>query len=56
MLNDDSMTTSTREKILTINVKRGWKEGTKVTFPKEGDQGPNRVPGINLLPVHAVII
>lgn len=45
VLNDDGRTTSTREKILTITVKRGWSEGTKVTFTKEGDQGPNRIPG-----------
>ena len=46
VLNDDGHTTSTREKILTINVKRGWREGTRITFPKEGDQGPNRIPGL----------
>ena len=45
VLNDDGRTTSTREKILTITVKRGWSEGTKVSFEKEGDQGPNRIPG-----------
>ncbi len=45
MLNEDGHTTSTREKILTITVDKGWKEGTKITFPKEGDQGPNRIPG-----------
>ena len=45
MLNDDGRTTSTREKILTITVKRGWKEGTQITFTKEGDQGPNKIPG-----------
>lgn len=45
VLNDDGRTTSTREKILTITVKKGWLEGTKVTFTKEGDQGPNRIPG-----------
>ena len=33
-----------RDKILTINVKPGWKEGTKITFPKDGDQGPNIIP------------
>lgn len=32
------------EKILTINVKPGWKAGTKITFPKEGDQIPGKVP------------
>ncbi len=45
VLNDDGHTTSTREKILTITVQRGWKEGTRITFPKEGDQGPNKIPG-----------
>lgn len=44
VLNDDGRTTSVREKILTITVHRGWKEGTKILFPKEGDQGPNRIP------------
>ncbi|CAO3613742.1 unnamed protein product [Cunninghamella blakesleeana] len=28
---------TTTEKILTINVKAGWKAGTKITFPGEGD-------------------
>ncbi|XP_050297498.1 dnaJ protein homolog 1-like [Anthonomus grandis grandis] len=32
------------DKILTIQVRPGWKAGTKITFPKEGDQGPNKVP------------
>ena len=31
-------TSSKKSKILTINVKRGWKEGTKITFPRDGDQ------------------
>lgn len=31
-------TSSKKSKILTINVKPGWKEGTKITFPKDGDQ------------------
>ena len=25
-------------KIITINIKSGWKEGTKITYPNEGDQ------------------
>ncbi|CAO2611117.1 DnaJ homolog subfamily B member 1 [Lemmus lemmus] len=25
-------------------MKRGWKEGTKITFPKEGDQTSNNIP------------
>ena len=32
------------EKVLTINVKPGWKAGTKITFQKEGDQGRGKVP------------
>uniref|UniRef100_A0A182M652 J domain-containing protein n=1 Tax=Anopheles culicifacies TaxID=139723 RepID=A0A182M652_9DIPT len=32
------------EKILNINVKPGWKAGTKITFPREGDQIPGKVP------------
>ncbi|NXC39696.1 DNJB1 protein, partial [Penelope pileata] len=40
----DGKTVRTEDKILTIEVKRGWKEGTKITFPKEGDQPPNNIP------------
>lgn len=32
------------DKILTINVKPGWKSGTKITFNQEGDQSPNAIP------------
>ncbi|EEB17113.1 conserved hypothetical protein [Pediculus humanus corporis] len=32
------------DKVLTINVKPGWKAGTKITFQKEGDQGTNKIP------------
>lgn len=32
------------EKVLTITVKPGWKAGTKITFPREGDQMPGKVP------------
>ncbi|XP_071956113.1 dnaJ homolog subfamily B member 13-like [Antedon mediterranea] len=44
VMNEDGHTSSERDKILTITVKKGWKEGTRITFPKEGDQGPNNVP------------
>jgi DnaJ-class molecular chaperone len=27
------------EEILEVNVKPGWKKGTKVTFPEKGEQG-----------------
>ncbi|KAG0043654.1 hypothetical protein BGZ83_011178 [Gryganskiella cystojenkinii] len=29
------------DKILTIDVKPGWKAGTKIRFPREGDEYPN---------------
>ncbi|XP_026799653.3 dnaJ homolog subfamily B member 13 isoform X2 [Pangasianodon hypophthalmus] len=44
VMNDDGQTSSIKDKILTITVKPGWKEGTRITFPKEGDQGPNNIP------------
>ncbi|XP_059207505.1 dnaJ homolog subfamily B member 13 [Centropristis striata] len=44
VMNDDGYTSSIKDKILTIDVKPGWKEGTRVIFPKEGDQGPNSIP------------
>ncbi|KAK8602051.1 hypothetical protein V6N12_051873 [Hibiscus sabdariffa] len=30
--------------ILTINVKPGWKKGTKITFPDKGNEQPNQLP------------
>ena len=48
VMNEDGHTSSIRDKILTITVKRGWRPGTKITFPQEGDQGPNNVPGNNI--------
>ena len=44
-MNEDGHTSSIRDKILTITVKKGWKPETRITFPEEGDQGPNNVPG-----------
>ncbi|XP_064628446.1 dnaJ homolog subfamily B member 13-like [Lineus longissimus] len=44
VMNDDGHTSSIRDKILTITVKKGWRPGTRITFPEEGDQGPNNVP------------
>ncbi|XP_068142068.1 dnaJ protein homolog 1 [Drosophila tropicalis] len=32
------------EKVLSITVKPGWKAGTKITFPREGDQAPQKTP------------
>ncbi|PAV90893.1 hypothetical protein WR25_24199 isoform A [Diploscapter pachys] len=44
VLNPDGQSTRIEDKVLTINIKPGWKSGTKITFPKEGDQHPGRVP------------
>lgn len=44
VMNDDGYTSVVREKILTIQVKPGWKQGTRITFEKEGDQEPNVIP------------
>ncbi|XP_056267567.1 dnaJ homolog subfamily B member 13 [Pseudoliparis swirei] len=45
VMNEDGHTSGIKDKILAINVKPGWKEGTRIIFPKEGDQGPNCIPG-----------
>uniref|UniRef100_W5MGD0 DnaJ homolog subfamily B member 13 n=1 Tax=Lepisosteus oculatus TaxID=7918 RepID=W5MGD0_LEPOC len=44
VMNEDGHTSSIKDKILTIDVKPGWKEGMTITFTKEGDQGPNNIP------------
>ncbi|XP_022659590.1 dnaJ protein homolog 1-like isoform X2 [Varroa jacobsoni] len=44
VLAPDGRTTRREEKVLTINVKPGWKAGTKITFQKEGDQSPGTTP------------
>ena len=44
VLGSDNRSTHTEDKVLTIDVKPGWKAGTKITFPREGDQGPNTIP------------
>lgn len=43
-LNPDGRTMCSEDKILAIEIKRGWKEGTKITFPREGDESPNTIP------------
>ncbi|CAF0716582.1 unnamed protein product [Brachionus calyciflorus] len=35
---------SIEDKVLAIDIKPGWKAGTKITFPREGDQSPNTIP------------
>ncbi|XP_048127043.1 dnaJ homolog subfamily B member 13 isoform X2 [Rhodamnia argentea] len=32
------------EEILTIDIKPGWKKGTKITFPEKGNEQPNAIP------------
>lgn len=44
VLNPDGRTAKSEDKVLSIDVKPGWKAGTKVTFPQESDQAPNRIP------------
>ncbi|XP_023000951.1 dnaJ homolog subfamily B member 1-like isoform X1 [Cucurbita maxima] len=34
----------TVEEILTIDIKPGWKKGTKITFPQKGNQEPGIIP------------
>ncbi|KAB1216685.1 hypothetical protein CJ030_MR4G020898 [Morella rubra] len=34
----------TLEEILTIEIKPGWKKGTKITFPEKGNQEPGVIP------------
>jgi len=35
----------TVEEVLAIDVKPGWKKGTKITFPEKGNQEPGLLPG-----------
>ncbi|ONK71665.1 uncharacterized protein A4U43_C04F11090 [Asparagus officinalis] len=34
----------TMEEILTIDIKPGWKKGTKITFPEKGNEQHNLIP------------
>lgn len=43
-LNQDGRTVRTEDKILNVVIKKGWKEGTKITFPKEGDATSENIP------------
>ncbi|KAK2661107.1 hypothetical protein Ddye_007640 [Dipteronia dyeriana] len=35
---------ASESEILTIDVKPGWKKGTKITFPDKGNEQPNQLP------------
>lgn len=41
---DNAGNTLQDSKIITINVKPGWKKGTKITFPNEGDEVKGWLP------------
>lgn len=43
-LNPDGRSTRTEEKILEVQIRKGWKEGTKITFAKEGDETSRNIP------------
>lgn len=43
-LNPDGRSIQTEDKILEVQIKKGWKAGTKITFPKEGDETPTNIP------------
>jgi DnaJ-class molecular chaperone len=40
----ETRSTRAEDKVLTIDIKPGWKQGTKITFPREGDQSPTTIP------------
>jgi DnaJ-class molecular chaperone len=44
-LKPDGYSTYDDVKILEINIKPGWKAGTTITFPNEGDERPGVTPG-----------
>ncbi|XP_017697171.2 dnaJ homolog subfamily B member 13-like [Phoenix dactylifera] len=41
---DASGKTMPVEEILTIDIKPGWKKGTKITFPEKGNEAPDIIP------------
>ncbi|KAJ6321319.1 hypothetical protein OIU77_011419 [Salix suchowensis] len=41
---DDFGEPKTVEEILKIDIKPGWKKGTKITFPEKGNQEPGTIP------------
>ena len=44
VLDHDHGTTSRQDKVVTIDVKPGWKAGTKIRFEREGDQAIGKIP------------
>jgi len=44
VVSDDVQSVRSEEKILSIDVRPGWKAGTRITFTREGDQVPGSIP------------
>ncbi|CAG5120337.1 unnamed protein product [Candidula unifasciata] len=44
VMDEDGITSSVRDKPLTISVGRGWLPGTRIIFSNEGDQSSNNIP------------
>lgn len=44
-LESDGKTTSANERVFAVQVGKGWKAGTKITFPGEGDEAYNTPAG-----------
>lgn len=42
--NPDNQSVRREDKVLTINIKPGWKSGTRITFQREGDHLPGKIP------------
>ncbi|EDO31903.1 predicted protein [Nematostella vectensis] len=40
----DGLSSKTEEKTLIVNIKPGWKQGTRIVFPREGDRRPGKDP------------
>lgn len=41
----DGKASETEEVVITVEVKAGWREGTKITFTREGDEAPEMNTG-----------
>jgi DnaJ family protein B protein 4 len=52
VLTGDGQTTKPEDKILTFKINKGWKQGTKIRFEKEGDQGPGIIPADIVFELH----
>jgi len=44
-VNLDGADVSLEERVLSVEIGAGWKNGTKVTFSQQGDEAPGYIPG-----------